>query len=408
MSGDWEQYPTATGMQWRQRDPSVNGLPDAPPPEEPGDESRVDPRDILKLAGMISAAELDRKTFPALQWHVPGLVPEGFGLLVAPPKAGKSWMVAGVGLACAIGGVAFGCIDVPPRPVLYLALEDGERRLQDRHRVLLGRETTKPDRLHLIVTATPLTAPGIIAAFLDCYGSDSPLVIVDTLVKIRPQRRGADDPYQFDYQFASRLKALLDHYPGAALWAVHHARKALAEDFVAEASGTYGLSGAADYVMVLRHQRLSMHGSLLVTGRDVPEGEYAVISDQGCGWRLDGNTLADAAAKAEARQEQGRLGDRSTDVLAFVTNCGEKGATPAAVATATGIDSKQVYSYLGRLTEAGHLTKPTRGLYVKPVCCVGSVGNDDRQAQKQTFPTQQTPPHIGHRDFTEPLWGDDE
>ena len=27
--------------------------------------------------------------------------------------------------------------------------------------------------------------------------------------------------YQFDYLFAARLKALLDGYPGAGLWAVH-------------------------------------------------------------------------------------------------------------------------------------------------------------------------------------------
>ena len=306
-------------------------------------------------------------------------MPEGFGLIVAPPKAGKSWMVAAVGLSCATGGLAFGCLAVGARPVLHMALEDGERRLQNRHRLLLGREA-KPDAMHLIVTATPLTAPAIIAAFLQCYGSDCPLVIVDTLVRIRPQRKGADDPYQFDYLFASRLKGLLDGYPGAGLWAVHHARKALAEDFVAEGSGTYGLAGAADYVMVLRHPRLSMHGSLLVTGRDVPEGEYAVISDEGRGWRLDGDTLADAATKAQTQHEQARLGDRSSDVLAFVTKRGRTGARPADVAIGTGIDKAQVYTYLARLTTAGLLTKQTRGLYVNPVCCDGRVGYEEPEA----------------------------
>ena len=53
---------------------------------------------------------------------------------------------------------------------------------------------------------------------------------------------------------------------------MHHARKAASEDFVAEGSGTFGLAGAADYVMVLRHPRMSPEGSLLVTGRDVPRG----------------------------------------------------------------------------------------------------------------------------------------
>jgi hypothetical protein len=393
MSDYWEQYPTPTGMQWRQRDPDWNGGqgPDdrfgtegaehagignrctndqePPPMEEPGPTAGQ----VLAQAGMITAAELDRKVFPPLQWHVPGLVPEGFGLLVAPPKAGKSWLVADVGLACAIGGVAFGVIDVSPRPVLYLALEDGERRLQDRHRVLLGRETTKPERMHLIVNATPLTAPAIIAAFLDLHGRERPMVIVDTLVKIRPQRRPGDEPYQFDYLFASGLKALLDGHPGAGLWAVHHARKAMADDFVDAASGTHGLAGAADYLMVLRHPRLSTHGSLLITGRDVPEGEYALVSNQGCGWRLDGETLTDAAAKAQTQHQQGRLGDRSFELLRFFNERGEKGASPAETALATGIDVEQVRVYLTRLVKGGLLIKPERGRYMSAVISVTSV-----------------------------------
>ena len=35
MSGVWEQYPTATGMQWRLRDPD---------PDEPDTEGGVDPQ----------------------------------------------------------------------------------------------------------------------------------------------------------------------------------------------------------------------------------------------------------------------------------------------------------------------------------------------------------------------------
>jgi AAA domain len=341
-----------------------------------------DPLDILKTAGMLSAAELDRKVFPPMQWHVPGLIPEGFGLLVAPPKAGKSWMVADMGLACAIGGATLGCIQVAGRPVLYLALEDGERRLQDRHRLLLGRDADKPENMKIIVTATPMTAPVFIAAFLDIYGSQAPLIIVDTLVKIRPQRKSGEDPYQFDYMFAARLKAPLDEYPGAGLLAVHHARKATAEDFVAEGSGTYGLAGAADYVIVLRHPRLSVQGSLLVTGRDVPEGEYAVISDQGHGWRLDGKTLTEAAAKAETKAQQGRIGDRSMELLAYVRSRGEKGSSPTDAAKATGIEYAKVKVYLGRLVAAEKLVRSSRGLYIDPVTSVTSVTSNPSAKKK--------------------------
>jgi hypothetical protein len=36
-------------------------------------------------------------------------------------------------------------IDIPKRPVLYLALEDGHRRLQDRCRRLLAGEKIPPE-----------------------------------------------------------------------------------------------------------------------------------------------------------------------------------------------------------------------------------------------------------------------
>jgi hypothetical protein len=356
MSGVWEQYPTATGMQWRQRDPESDE-PDTPEP----DESQDDPRDILKAAGMISAADLDRRCFPPMQWHLPGLVPEGFGLVVAAPKAGKSWMVADAGLACATGGKALGSIDVMQRPVLYMALEDGYRRLQERHRTLMGAQPM-PGDMHLIVSATPLTAPCVITAFLGVYGGRQPLIIVDTLVRIRPARRASDDPYQFDYAFAARLKDLVDGYPGAGLLAVHHSRKAVSEDFVDMASGTHGLAGAADYVLVLKHPRLAMHASLLVTGRDVPEAEYALISNQGRGWALDGSSLAAAAEAAERRQLEGKRSDRSLEVLGFIRGRTED-VTPTDVAKATGIPVNQVYVYLKRLTDDGLIVKAERGRY---------------------------------------------
>jgi Transcriptional regulator, AbiEi antitoxin len=151
--------------------------------------------------------------------------------------------------------------------------------------------------------------------------------------------------------------------------AVHHSRKATAEDFVETVSGTNGLAGAADHILVLKHPRLAMHGSLLVTGRDVPEGEYGLISDQGHGWRLDGDTLVAAAASAEARQQRERLGDRSLEVVSFVNGRCE---TRAADLNALGIDQEQARVYLNRLADAGHIAKVGRGLY-RGVTTVTSV-----------------------------------
>ena len=87
------------------------------------------------LATLRTGAWLDAQVFPPLSYAVPGLIPEGSVLLVGAPKIGKSWLVLTVALAAG-GGMALS-IAVPKRPVLYLALEDGNRRLQDRCRKLL-------------------------------------------------------------------------------------------------------------------------------------------------------------------------------------------------------------------------------------------------------------------------------
>src|SRR6478609_4796720 len=68
----------------------------------------------------VTAAWLDGQEFSPLEWMVEGILPEGMGLLAAPPKAGKSWLVNNVALACAAGGSALGAIPVKRRPVLLL------------------------------------------------------------------------------------------------------------------------------------------------------------------------------------------------------------------------------------------------------------------------------------------------
>ena len=55
------------------------------------------------IVGGIAAAELDDMDIPALSWTVPGLVPQGFGIVAAASKLGNSWLVLSLGLAVALG-----------------------------------------------------------------------------------------------------------------------------------------------------------------------------------------------------------------------------------------------------------------------------------------------------------------
>lgn len=324
------------------------------------------PHDLL--AGLRNGAWLDAQNFPPLTYHVPGIVPEGSTLLVGPPKIGKSWFVLAVALAAAAGGRTLGHLHTDQRPVLYLALEDGHRRLQDRCRTLLRRGPI-PAGFHYITDIRPGTAVATIAAWLNVT-SDScdtpPLVIVDTLGKVMPPALMGESAYQRDYRIGGLVKRLADDHPGAAVLVNHHDRKANAEDFVDSVSGTHGLAGAADTIIVLSRRRHEDTGLLKVTGRDVAEGEYALSFAAPGSWHLDGSTLTEAAAKAEYNRTTAGLGDRAAEVIAYVAEHPE-GVTPQQVDDALGMDEAR--QYLGRAFKAGRLQRPRRGLYT-PVTTV--------------------------------------
>ncbi|MGV0490696.1 AAA family ATPase [Mycobacterium kansasii] len=323
------------------------------------------------LGSMVDGAWLDAQDFPPLEYAVPGLISEGLGIIVGPPKAGKSWLVADLALAVAAGGVALGAVAVAQRPVLYLALEDGHRRLQVRFRRIMGDGQPIPRGVHVIVKATPDEALKMIGAFMRRHAPAKPFVVLDTLGKVKPPKRAGEDSYQVDYSIGSRLKALADEVPGSALLVVHHSRKAESSDFVDAVSGTNGIAGAADFVAVLVRQRHSVEATLSVTGRDIVEAEYALTAVSGVLWRLDGGTLAAAADAAEKRRQAGNFGDRSVEVLAIVAAAVEP-ISPTDVASKLGIDNDTVGKYLRRLANGGHIAKAGRGKYraarVLPAC----------------------------------------
>lgn len=315
-----------------------------------------------------NGAWLNTQRFPPLTYAVPGIIPEGFTLKVGAPKIGKSWCVLGYALAVASGGHALGALPVDKRPVLYLALEDGDRRMQERCRALLG-DNPIPAGLDYMTTVLPGTVVSTIAEWMTRCSDVAPLVILDTLGKIMPPALPGESAYARDYRVGSALKRLCDERPGACLLVNHHDRKAEAADFVDSVSGTHGLAGAADTVVILSRERHEKAGLVMVTGRDVPEGEYAVkFSDAGA-WTLDGRTLADAAATATQRRVTAGIGDRSADILSFVGDH-EGGVRAAEVEKAFGADARR---YLARLTDSGRLTRPSRGLYVLPKTPVPTV-----------------------------------
>jgi hypothetical protein len=322
------------------------------------------------LAALRTGSWLDEQCFPPLRYAVPGIIPEGSTLLVGAPKIGKSWLVLSCALAKAIGGRALGSIPVHASPVLYLALEDGDRRMQSRCRTLLQGDPI-PAGFEYMTHVEPGRVIETIGVWLARNRGAAAVVILDTLGKVMPPALPGESAYQRDYRIGSALKRLVDAEPGASLLVNHHDRKAASDDFIDSVSGTHGLAGAADTTVVLVRARNESDGLLQVTGRDIAEGQYAVRFTNGSAWQLDGADLDTAAKAARTRAAAAGLGDRSAEIVSFVA-ARPAGVGPTETALALGIEPKHAGTYLTRLAKAGRIVKAERGKY-RPNTPVESV-----------------------------------
>lgn len=328
--------------------------------------SELNPSLLDKIG--ISGEWLNTQSFPELEYVVPGLISEGLGLLVAPPKKGKSFLVGDLAVAVASGGKALGHLPVTQRPVLVLALEDGYRRLKDRY-TRINDDQPIPPGITFVTKASPEECVVVIREFLHRHRDRKPFIVLDTLGKVKRPRRSSDDPFQADYALGTQFKNLADSAPGSTVLVIHHTRKADASDFIDLVSGTQGLAGSVDFVLALDRKRHSNDAILSVTGRDIVEAEYALVADCGFLWRLDGTSLAAAADRADQRRDEERdsatfakLGQHARRAVQLVNerNCP---VVPSDITFRLGVTPKRASEILGRLAEAGHITRMGRGEY---------------------------------------------
>lgn len=80
---------------------------------------------------VIDGETLMDKRLPPTKFCVDTLLPQGLCILGGSPKVGKSWLVLDLCVHVAQGSPLWG-LDVTRGEVLYLCLEDSERRIQER------------------------------------------------------------------------------------------------------------------------------------------------------------------------------------------------------------------------------------------------------------------------------------
>ncbi len=296
----------------------------------------------------VIGAELETMKFLPIKYVVPGLIVEGLSIIAGKPKIGKSWLCMDMALAVAQGGSALGNIPCQSGGVLYAALEDNLRRLQSRMR-RIAPYGDWPKQL-TFTTDLPRLDDGCLE-ILDQWArgaSDPRLIIIDTLARVRGARGDRDTQYDGDYQAITGLQQWATRN-NIAVVLVHHTRKLEADDAIDKVSGTLGLTGAADSVLVLDRRP---NGDVLAgRGRDIEEFEHAMKFDVDlCLWQI----LGDAT---EVRRSNERR--RICEVLA----ASSAPMSPTDIAADAGMKVPNVKVLLGKMVKAGEVWRPKHGVY---------------------------------------------
>lgn len=217
-----------------------------------------------KKINFISSVEIMNTPMKKQRFIVDGMLYPGIHILSGDPKIGKSWMMLDMCLAVAKGEDFFGR-KTERGQVVYMALEDTFVSLQSRMYEL----TDEPSKNLFFTLLANSIGSGLEEDLWDCKKMFPYLkmLVIDTLQKIR---NNIDTKYGADYQELSVLKSIADQL-GIAIVLVHHNRKA--HDFNPNnlISGTNGIAGCADGLLVFTHT--GENAKLHISGRGAPSLE---------------------------------------------------------------------------------------------------------------------------------------
>ena len=244
-------------------------------------QSMFDPNSLYT----ISMTELYQNTYKSRSAIIEGVLYPGTYLLAGAPKIGKSFLVAQLAYHVSTGKELWG-YQVRRGTVLYLALEDDHRRLQERMYRMFGTDSS--EKLFFATCAKQI-GNGLedqLKKFMKEH-PDTKLVILDTLQKIR-EVGNEKNSYAKDYEIIGKLKQITDE-SGCCFLLVHHTRKQQADDKFDMISGTNGLLGsAAGAFMLVKEKRTDQTATLDVSGRDQKDQRiYLTRDNERLIWELD-------------------------------------------------------------------------------------------------------------------------
>lgn len=233
----------------------------------------------IKKLQVYHAADLYGKKIEKPPTIVSGMIPAGLTVLAGAPKRGKSWLSLMLAICVAAGDPFLGA-QTTQGDVLYLDLESKQYRVQDRlNKLLVGRA---PESLYITHESDRLEAGLVEQLAMWCDDVEHPvLIIIDTLGRVKGSARRGENAYEGDTRILGDLQRFALQR-NMAVVCVHHLRKSMADgDYFERISGSMGITGACDSVMVMQGKRGDKDSTLAISSRDFESAELVIGFENG-------------------------------------------------------------------------------------------------------------------------------
>ncbi len=231
-----------------------------------------------------TVAELYDTNLPDPKWAIPGLIPEGLTLLGGRPKVGKSWLALQMAHSVGTGGIMFEH-KVERGNTLFIALEDGPRRLQERIRkhgiprdALITFERSWP----------PLQEEGMGLLYAEIINNDYRLIVVDTLTRAF---RGLDQNDQpVINAVMSEIQSMCQNHHLAMVFNDHTNKpKGFVSDPIDDIMNSTVKTAVSDQVLALYRDAGQARATLRGRGRDLEDIDLLLRWDaMTCCWQCEG------------------------------------------------------------------------------------------------------------------------
>ena len=291
-----------------------------------------------------------------MQWNIEKILPAGTMLLFGKPKKGKSYLTLMMSIAIAAARPVFGRL-TSGRKVLYLGLEDSERRMKQRGITCTKALSIPAEDFHdnlFFKTEAKTIDTGLLDELAEWMKEhpDTGLIVLDMLKKVTGKASGRD-LYAEQAKVGDALTKFCHAYPALSIVVVHHSRKADSDDPFDLVSGTTGLSGSYDSLAAIADTEGDR--VLHITGRDIESVEIPLLMNERGMY-----TLASADSEDLARRRMSSTRRRVFDAINS-----EKPMTRKEIIAGCKLDEASVDKQLRKLRDAGLVEHTDHGKYKK-------------------------------------------